>query len=158
MPSYVSASDLAAAGVMGEYTGNAAKFTNMPNNGGYRIINRYTIEELIAISDEYSKVSMWMAVSNHTVGFIGFYKNLPDNSANFVSTARGGAEGNYNTYFTVNQWKKVTISIEDYINMLLTCQGDWAKGDYTSFCPLFRTYQEGPNDGRCIYIGDIFFE
>ncbi|MBQ9734785.1 MAG: hypothetical protein IJV95_02880 [Clostridia bacterium] len=162
-PTYVAAADLATAGLTGEYTGNAARF-NIANNGGYRIINKYTVDELNLIAQDFDVISIWIAVAGYESGHLGIYdiKDPSEGRDAFLTTALGG-QGSFTTLgLTNNTWKKVSLPINDYINLLKETTGDWARKDYTSYCPLFRIYTEGLNSGSAnkaqIYIGDIVFE
>ncbi len=163
-PTYFAAADLTAAGLTGEYTGNAARFA-VANNRSYKIINKYTVDELNLIKQDFDVISMWIAVGGHESGHLGFYDLLDPSQGRdaFLSTAVRG-EGQFTSLgLTNNTWKKVSISIEDYIDLLVSVEnGDWARKDYTSYCPLFRIWTSGLNaDSETkayVYIGDIVFE
>lgn len=163
-PAYVSAADLTVAGITGEYTGNAVRFATT-NNPGYKIINNYSIDELNDIAKKYDVISLWIAVGGYESGTLGIYdiKDPSQGRDAFVTTALGG-QGHFTSLGLVNNtWKKISISIEEYIDLLVSVEnGDWGKGGYTSYCPLYRIWTNGINKNSetkaYVYIGDIFFE
>ena len=163
-PAYVAAADLTAAGLTGEYTGNAARFA-VANNKSYKIINKYTVDELNLIKQDFDVISMWIAVGGYEKGTLGFYDLLdPSQGRDAFLTSAVSGEGPFTSLGLVNNtWKKVSISIEDYIDLLVSVEnGDWARKDYTSYCPLFRIWTYKLNADSTtkayVYIGDIVFE
>lgn len=161
-PTYVDKDTWTAAGITGEYTGNAVKM-KLGSNQSYKIINEYTVEELNEIAKSYNTVSLWFAIKMSTDGTV-LYCNMLDGSKTFISMAFPNDQA---TATVKSQWIKVSISIQEYIAMLKkatytpnggeTRDGDWSRSNYSSYCPLIRFYLESPTAGD-VYVGDVFFE
>ncbi|MBQ9734786.1 MAG: hypothetical protein IJV95_02885 [Clostridia bacterium] len=164
-PAYKSATDLESAGITGSYKGNASRFEAYYANKGYKVLNWYSIDELNAIAQDYDSVSLWVAVGGYVNGTLGIYDILDPSEGRdaFLTTALGG-QGHFTTLGLVNNvWSKVYISIEEYIDLLVSVEnGDKGRDDYTSYCPLYRNWNYNINstvDTKAyIYIGDIAFE
>ena len=159
LPSYVSKADWQAAGLTGDYTGDAVKM-NLQNQNGFRIVNEYTTEELTEIAKTYNSVSLWFAVHCTTDGFVGYY-DIEDPTTgvrtSFISACVGNGV-NAGTLGNKSVWKKYTLPIETYISLLREQTGgkDWQNKAYTSYCPLVRVWCDGT--AGAIYVGDVFFE
>ncbi len=143
--------------ISGDYSGSAIKMlvTNAYRDR-YRVNNFYTLEQLNQIKQKFNTVSMWIAYDlvpesgttcsvRHLVS--NTYESEPLN-ANFFEKA--------GLIVTVNQtdkptWKKVSISIEDYITLLSVTE--------YQYCVLFGLVATNiDTENSAIYLGDIFFE
>lgn len=148
--SYISATELAALNISGDYTGNATKFNLVPygaNNGGYKLKNSYTAEQLTAIKENYNSVSVWMSATGITKASVPSY--AAGTYPNYLAAKAGGV-----SFGTTPEWKKLTISIDVYMELLATTNYE--------YCPLIRTANYNAptfdSNGAWLYIGDVFFE
>lgn len=142
---YVSAAELAAAGLSGDYTGNAVKWTHSANNSGYRLTNVFSKRQLNELSKTYSLVEINFAVGAPTdrTEYVLLTTATSAGAPSLITVANGGngltiSGANYNT------WKKMYIPINDFVA--------FAYGN--SSLPLFRTYCDAHFD-RNYYFGDI---
>ena len=143
---FLTAAEWQAAGITGEYTGNAVSFDTSTNNGGFRVtfdLSRRQMEEFKA---RVKTVTFYIAVDNL------------DNE-NYVSLSSGliaigqGKNGSNNHIFSTSRdnfkkWQKFTISSEDFVAL--------AEGQ--SWLQIFKIYSDDQTSARRYYIGDITYE
>ncbi len=153
----ISAESLEAFNIAGDYSGNAVKFviknedgsktTGGANNGGYKIKNAYTATQWEYLAEKYSSISVYMAFTGVEKGTVVSY--TASTYPNYFAAKAGGIAFNNEP-----MWKKVTVSIEDYIALL-------ELSNY-QYVPLIRlTTYNGPtlaSSNVFFFVGDIFFE
>lgn len=142
---YVSAVELASAGLSGDYSGNAVKWTHSHNNSGYKLTNVFSKRQLNELRNKYSLVEINFAVgsSGGRSEYVLLTTATSAGAPSLITVANGGSGlsisgANYNT------WKKMYIPINDFV--------DFAYGK--SSLPLFRTYCDAHFD-RYYYFGDV---
>ena len=146
---YVSKSELANAGLTGDYNGNAVKWTHSANNSGYRINNTFSKRQLNELKTLYSSVEINFAVgapADQTAYVLLCTlsgSNPPVQS--LISLANGGTNLNISGA-KYNVWNKMYIPIDAFV--------EFAYGQ--SNLSLFRTYCD-TKFNRDFYFGDIKF-
>lgn len=144
--SYVSAAELAALNIEGEYVGNATRFTatNALTNGGYRVFNAYSEAELKEIATKFNTVTAWVAATGITSASLNINSTVKNNFA-----YEAGVQG----FTTTAKWQRLSISIDKYIQLL--------KATNYAYCPLLATANWSAvgvdTNGLYLYFGDISF-
>lgn len=154
---YLHASKQELVAIDGDYNGNAIKMlvTNAYKDR-YRVNNVYTQEQLNSIKEKFNTVSMWIAydlkpkndgvasvrhLAANTYGNDVLHHNFFE-KAGLITTV---------TQAEKTQWKKVSISIDDYISLLNATNFE--------YCVLFGLVATNVDtENSAIYLGDIIFE
>ena len=145
--SYMSASDLSALGISGDYDGNATRFTiNIAvaaTNAEYRVKVPYTAAELTALKEKYNTVTTWVCATGVLTKSLAV-DGTKNNLATIASAKSFGVQPT---------WQKLSISMDDFISLV---------GD-SGICPLLATsgWNGGTYDtvnGLHIYFGNVIFE
>ena len=140
--SYVDRDTWVSEGITGDYTGNATKFSSV--NRFQKYTNPFTEEELNALKDRYTHVSMWWA-----------YTATGEGGSVYLYNA--GFEGKFDSSTNVyarNVWYKWTITIDDYIELVSANNYEYLTPTYTAG----TTDQYITASGASFYYGDMIFE
>lgn len=158
---FVSAEELATIGIQGEYKGNATKIKRQIHNS-YRVANPYSLEDLAIYKKQYDIVTAWLAIDAVTGGTVRFYAEGENGGAPDTFLNKAGIAGWDNKFIVANPtasnhlpsatWMKITISIDDYIDLVTT-----AEGKASPYCPFMAAGQWESAGGAYFYIGDIEF-
>lgn len=155
----------------GVYTGNSIKIKEYTSYYAYAVKNEYSIAELTAIkNDGYGYVSFYVSCSEIARNLISFYNEVQtldpngvaglhtvasklgmnnDNANKFIPTA---AERTYGKEFNTENWYKLEITIDTYID--LVNDGGTAR----DFCPIWSVWDWDIGTEPYFYFGDITFE
>lgn len=143
-PEFMTAAEWKAAGIVGDYTGNAIAYSADSNNGGFRANFNLSRRQMTEFTNKYDFVTMWVAVDNGTSDqwvllTEGLVAQSQEANAKGQCLFSKGADN-------FKKWVKLTITAEDYVN--------FAMGQ--SSLHLFKI-SAGDQAMRTYYIGDITY-
>ncbi len=146
---FVSADSDKIKNFAGDYKGNAVEF-KVAINAGYSLKTNYSPELIRAMSGEYNRVSMWIAVDGIASG--GVYM-MSTGAADFSSFQWTAMSGNMLSLAgKQEQWLKLSMSTEDFANLVGSNESIrlfyiWSDG---------ITLEEGFDSAK-VYVGDVEF-
>ena len=156
---------------VGVYTGESIKIKEWTSVYAYAVKNEYSLAELNAIkNDGYGYVSFYFACSDIKSGIISFYneaQSLYPNGASGLHTVASKlglnndnayriipttAERTYGKEFNAENWYKLEITIDTYIDLVNN------GGTARDYCPIWSSWDYGIGAEAYFYFGDITFE
>ena len=138
---FLTAAEWQAAGITGDYTGNAVAFDCNSNNGGFRVTFDLSRRQMQEFKERVKTVTMWLAVDD-----LGDTENYSLLTQGLVSLSGQLVISKGNDNF--KKWQKITFTGEEFI--------EYASGQ--SWLQLFKVNIPASSAVKRYYIGDITYE